>query len=222
MSPRVFLLILALVAVTPSLVEDMDEDIGEAIFHDNQKYLIYVYNQINKQHFLAFKEYCQSPDVLCTTMNPHVDEYQQFVEFIGAKLPEYFLIVDAENRKKYIMEGEVTPQSLKEFVENFHAGKLQAHISSEEEPEQNNKHLTHLVGKTVYNFVHSNPESYKIILFTTDITEICENCPQILEDFKELAQKMSSSGREFGYMDLVKNQHPDIRQEIVPVVAVYK
>lgn len=33
---------------------------------------------------------------------------------------------------------------------------------------------------------------------------------------------MHSDNRQFGYIDLVKNQHPDINQEVIPIVAVYK
>ena len=64
---------LLLVLVSSTLVEDMDEDIGEAIFHDNQLYLIYVYRQISEEYFVPFREYCNLPETFCTTMNPKVE-----------------------------------------------------------------------------------------------------------------------------------------------------
>lgn len=102
-------------------------------------------------------------------------------------------------------------ESIKQFVDSYHAGTLEPYVSSEELPTtQESSSITRLVGKTIFEFVHDGSENYKVILFTSDNTEICENCPQILQDFKELAEKMHSDSRNFGYIDLVKNQHPEI------------
>ena len=46
---RGILVLLLLLLTTCELVEDMDDDVGESIFHDGKIYLIYVYNNIKKE-----------------------------------------------------------------------------------------------------------------------------------------------------------------------------
>ena len=55
-------------------------------------------------------------------MNPKVDQYKPFVNFIGANRPSYFLILHAEQRKKYVMETEPTVENFQAFVEGFRQG----------------------------------------------------------------------------------------------------
>ena len=60
---------------------------------------------------------------------------------------------------------------------------------------QDNQYLTQLVGTTIYDFIHKSPETYNIIFFYAN-KEVCENCLDLLEDFKGLAKQMKSDTRK--------------------------
>ena len=54
MRVRVFLILL-LILVNSILVEDMDDDVGEAIFNYGDLYLIYAYKYQSDQYFVPFR-----------------------------------------------------------------------------------------------------------------------------------------------------------------------
>lgn len=107
-SVRIVLLVLVVSLSTSRLAENMDEEVGEAIFHDGEFYIVYVYKNIVREEFVPFREYCELPETMCTTMSPSVEIYDTFIEFIGEKKSSYFIIIDANNRKKYVMGTEPT------------------------------------------------------------------------------------------------------------------
>lgn len=47
-------------------------------------------------------------------MHPKLEQYQQFTDFIGARRPQYFIILNPQTRRKYMMDAdkEITVNSL--------------------------------------------------------------------------------------------------------------
>mgnify|MGYP003458972306 CR=1 FL=1 len=39
-------------------------------------------------------------------MNPKLEQYEQFTDFVGAQRPEYFIILNPQTRRKYILDVE--------------------------------------------------------------------------------------------------------------------
>ena len=74
---------------------------------------------------------------------------------------------------------------------------------------------------TLKDFLTSKP-SLKVLLLYAE-AEICELCFEVYEEIKKLAVQFSDREViEFGGLNLFRNQHPDLKEENVPIVLVFR
>lgn len=57
-------------------------------------------------------------------------------------------------------------------------------------------------------------------LYTED--ELCSNCHNVYLALEKSAKLYAGKGVEFGFFDLFKNQHKNLKEEDVPLILVYK
>lgn len=77
-------------------------------------YLIYVSTAEGKPP-QEFQTYCEQADHGCAYITPEVTEFDTFFEFMGVPNHDYYIIVDASHRRKYLLEKHPTGTTAFQF-----------------------------------------------------------------------------------------------------------
>jgi len=117
------------------------------------------------------------------------EKYAQHVQNLGITETPGILI--SEEPLKYLFEGEMTEEKLKEFFEGYAAGTLTAHLKSEPVPETNDDPVFVLVGSEFDNVIGKDKD-----VFVEFYAPWCGHC-------KRLAPEYEKVGEAFGDVDSV-------------------
>ncbi|KAI1293631.1 Protein disulfide-isomerase A3 [Halotydeus destructor] len=107
--------------------------------------------------------------------------------------------------KKYIMKEKFSVEAFESFVENFAEGKLEAHVKSEEEPEDNSGPVYTATGKNFDELV-TNTDADVLIEF---YAPWCGHCKKLAPTWEELGQTFKDeSGIRIVKLDATANDVP--------------
>ncbi|CAM6092292.1 unnamed protein product [Calypogeia fissa] len=126
---------------------------------------------------------------------------------------------DNSNGSKYLLEGEVTRQSLKGFVINYKEGRLKVHFKSEPIPKKNKGDVKVVVGKTFDKLVLKNPKDVLLLVSTS----YCHDCESVTKSFTKLAKNYKDlTSIVFAKVDASKNDHPELKVQNYPTILLYR
>lgn len=106
--------------------------------------------------------------------------------------------------KKYVLNEKFSVEALQNFVENFVAGKLEAHVKSEEIPEDNSGPVTTVVGKN-FDDVVTNSEKDVFIEF---YAPWCGHCKKLAPIWEELGEELKNEDVTIAKLDATANDVP--------------
>ena len=106
--------------------------------------------------------------------------------------------------KKYVLNEKFSVEALQDFVENFAAGKLEAHVKSEEIPEDNSGPVTTVVGKN-FDDVVTNTDKDVLIEF---YAPWCGHCKKLAPIWEELGEELKNEDVTIAKLDATANDVP--------------
>ena len=130
-------------------------------------------------------------------IQPNNPDYYQLLQFIGYTENEYFLIIDANTKRKYIKP--ITSESITSNISIYSANdllsfeykflfkELHPYFSSQSLPTEVNQRCTKLVGKNVGEFLRRQ-ERVKVVLLYT-LSDNCPSCDRILQLYIPFAER---------------------------------
>src|SRR5690606_16086706 len=131
---------------------------------------------------------------------------------IEARLAEFLLIKDEdlpqvrivktdaeEEVTSYLLEKEITPENLENFLNDFFGGKLQPYYKSEEIPSEQNESVYKLVGKN-FNEIVMDQNKHVLVMF---YAPWCPHCQQLEPEYVKLAEYFKER-RELGNILIAK------------------
>uniref|UniRef100_A0A183IPG3 Protein disulfide-isomerase n=1 Tax=Soboliphyme baturini TaxID=241478 RepID=A0A183IPG3_9BILA len=115
-----------------------------------------------------------------------------------------FILILNDKGQKFVMEKNFSIDNVKEFVDDFLAGKLPVHVKSEDIPEKNEGPVIVAVGKTFHDIVGQDKDV--LIEF---YAPWCGHCKNLAPIYEELATKMKDEDNiVIAKMDATANEVP--------------
>jgi protein disulfide isomerase len=135
--------------------------------------------------------------------------YKDQMTTFGVENKEVSLVIDDfKGSLKYRSEDEVTQESMKKFVTDYLAGKLEPYIKSLPPPEKQEGPVTVVVGKTFNDIVMDPTKDVMIELYAP----WCGHCKSLEPIYKQLAEKIQKEGVSnvvIAKMDATVNDSPN-------------
>jgi len=116
----------------------------------------------------------------------------QIFDASNEELPMIGIIKVQERMKKYYMDGEITRENIKKFVENYLEKKVRPYIQSEPIPEEKyDEDMRVLVGKTFSEVVYDNEKNVLVSFCSAkknncQMTDVAKIVARRLKDRKDL------------------------------------
>ncbi|KAL3321228.1 Protein disulfide-isomerase A3 [Cichlidogyrus casuarinus] len=124
------------------------------------------------------------------------------IDWLKGKKP---IVTVMDKKQKYIMSEEFSYDSFKDFVKKFESGKIEAHLKSEQEPEDQPDAVVKVVAKSFDKLVR-DPTKFAMIEF---FAPWCGHCKSLKPIYEELAQKLKDhKDIVIGAMDATVNDVP--------------
>lgn len=113
--------------------------------------------------------------------------------------------LDNEDGSRYLLESDLTVESLKDFAADFYARKLPLYYKSDPVPAQNDGLVKIVVGKTVEKIVMDDTKD--VFLFVH--APWCATCEKVGRNFEKLAKHVQDvSSLVMAKYDANSNEHP--------------
>merc|ERR1712039_928686 len=143
------------------------------------------------------------------------EKYAQHVQNLG--ITETPGIMISEEPLKYLYEGELTEEKLKEFFEGYAAGTLTAHLKSEPVPETNDEPVFVLVGSEFENVVGKDKD-----VFVEFYAPWCGHCKRLAPEYENVGKAFEDvESVVIAKVDATENDTPeDIKG--FPTLIFYK
>jgi len=106
--------------------------------------------------------------------------------------------------KKFVMEEEFSMDSLRKFLEDYQAGKLEAHMKSEPVPASNDAGVKVAVAKNFDELVTNSQKDVLVEFYAP----WCGHCKKLTPVYDELGEKMADENVEIVKMDATANDVP--------------
>jgi len=128
------------------------------------------------------------------------------------------ILTDSKNKKFVHPEGELTPDSVKEFMQSYVDGKLEPFLKSAEPPEENDGPVTVVVGKTFDELV-TNAEKDVLVEF---YAPWCGHCKKLEPEYNDLGERLADEdGIVIAKMDATENDAPEIQIQGFPTLYFF-
>jgi len=115
-------------------------------------------------------------------------------------------IDDSKNSLKYKFKKEFNVDNLKEFIDDFVAGKIKPYIKSSPVPENNNEPVKVVVGETFNDIVMDPSKDVLLEMYAP----WCGHCKKLEPIYKELAESLSDVPTiTIAKMDATSNDSPN-------------
>lgn len=138
--------------------------------------------------------------------------------FTGESPITIMAFVTAGDGPKYLHEGELTFEGVKDFVEGFLANKLPPHYKSQAIPEQNNEDVKVAVGRNFEEMVLDESKDTLLELYAPN----CHYCHDLEPIYKKLAKRLRSiPSLSIVKMDGLANEHPCAKPDGYPTILFY-
>jgi len=112
------------------------------------------------------------------------EKYAQHVQNLGITETPGLMISDEP--LKYLFEGEMTEEKLKEFFDGYAAGTLNAHLKSEAVPETNDEPVYVLVGSEFSNVIGKDKD-----VFVEFYAPWCGHCKRLAPEYEKVGEAFS-------------------------------
>lgn len=213
---KIFLKYAKYEAINPFNVELVGESIGAKI-----PLLVYFDQDINKEHIRVLKSIYPSIKnnfiIMQNRLKTNFErEYAEILGITTKNAPALMIVIIQEKITKFKLEKTFTIKSVGQFLYDFLHNKLETHLISEKETEDDeNVYLKNVNSQNMRNLL-LNKKLDKIILFYTNN---CQGCPDALKTVEKIAKKFLNTNIYFGKINVAKNEVPDMTN--IPGLAFF-
>ena len=180
----------------PQLIE-FSEDYIEPIFGKGNPAVILFTNDKEASFNKVFSQAAGElqGEILFVVSGTENGIQQRLAEFVGvdaAQAPTIRLLAPGEEMRKFVFHGQLstlTVNSIKEFIQDFKAGTLRAHMKSEPEPTNLPGQVTVIVG-TTYDKIVNDPTKDVLVKF---YAPWCGHCKTLAPIWDELAAHVAGN-----------------------------
>jgi protein disulfide-isomerase A1 len=147
---------------------------------------------------------------------------QRLAEYVGvtaADLPSVRIHDTRTDLKKFNMSGDITAENVEQFVADWEAGNLKAHLKSEEIPATNDEPVKILVGGNFHSIVFDETKDVLVEFYAP----WCGHCKKLSPIWDELALKLQSSNPNIviAKMDSTANEVEEVSVQGFPTLKWY-
>lgn len=173
----------------------------------------------------AFTSALQSMNTQCLLLRskltePNSDKLAEMLDISPKDFPTLRVIrFGVARNHKYKMEGEITEESIKEFMTNFVQKKVEEYYRSEEIPAEKDQIVHKVVSLNFDEFTFYKDKDV-VLLIDSDFSS---NDSGLTSVFEAVAEKLS--GKKdivFGRLNVHKNDVPHVNVHTLPMVYIYK
>lgn len=212
----------------PTLIEFSEEYI-EPIF-GQRKAAIILFRAPGDNESAFFKTFTEAAktlkgsDVLFVESGVTEGIQGRLAEFLGvdeSSTPTIRLIDPSQDMKKYHFPGSVASLSIdevKNFIDDFKAGKLQVFLKSQEIPADDGKALKTVVGKSFKNIVINSDND----VFVKFYAPWCGHCKSMAPAYEQLAEELKDvPGLVIADFDATANEVEEVNIEGFPTLKFF-
>jgi len=146
---------------------------------------------------------------------------QRLAEYIGvteSQCPTLRIVLPNEDMKKFNFEGEITSDSIKNFVDDWHTGRLKPFFKSEPIPETNDEPVKILVGKNFHDIVINNDNNVIVEFYAP----WCGHCKSLAPIYDALAKRLENiKDLTIAKMDATANEVDGVNVKGFPTIKFY-
>lgn len=212
------------------LLVDFNHDSAQRIFGGEIKSHLLMFLSKEAGHIEKYAEPAKEiakdyrGQVLFVSINADEDDHQRILEFFGMKkeeVPAMRLIRLEEDMAKYKPETEeISPETIKSFVEKFIKGDLKQHLLSEELPEDWDKTGVKTLVATNFDEVVFNKDKDVLVEF---YAPWCGHCKQLVPIYDQLGENYKDSETVvIAKMDATINELEHTKITSFPTIKLYK
>ncbi|KAJ6700912.1 PROTEIN DISULFIDE ISOMERASE [Salix koriyanagi] len=148
------------------------------------------------------------------------NQAKPFLTLLGIEDSENTVVSAFDNRmsSKYLLESNPTPSNIEEFCSRLLHGTLSPYFKSQPIPDNKEKILQVIVGKTLDDLVLSSPKNVLLEVYTP----WCINCETTTKQIEKLAKHfMGVDNLVFARIDASANEHPKLQVDDYPTLLFY-
>lgn len=148
------------------------------------------------------------------------NQAKPFLTLLGIEDSENTVVSAFDNRmsSKYLLESNPTPSNIEEFCSRLLHGTLSPYFKSQPIPDNKEKILQVIVGKTLDDLVLSSPKNVLLEVYTP----WCINCETTTKQIEKLAKHfMGLDNLVFARIDASANEHPKLQVDDYPTLLFY-
>ncbi|RZC35834.1 protein disulfide-isomerase [Asbolus verrucosus] len=177
------------------LIVEFNHETAQKIFGGDIKSHLLLFLNKGEDHFEKVTEAARSvakpfkEQVLFVTIDASEEDHQRILEFFGMKkdeVPAARLIKLEEDMAKYKPESnELTSDSIKQFVEDFLAGKLKQHLLTQDLPEDWDKEPVKVLVASNFDKIAFDSEKDVLVEF---YAPWCGHCKQLAPIYDKVGE----------------------------------
>ncbi|KAL3610632.1 hypothetical protein D5086_001652 [Populus alba] len=148
------------------------------------------------------------------------NQAKPFLTLFGIEDSENTVVTAFDNRmsSKYLLESNPTPSNIEEFCLRLLHGSLSPYFKSQPIPDNKEKILQVVVGKTLDDLVLSSPKNVLLEVYTP----WCISCETTTKQIEKLAKHFKGvDNLVFARIDASANEHPKLQVDDYPTLLFY-
>lgn len=148
------------------------------------------------------------------------NQAKPFLTLFGIEDSENTVVTAFDNRmsSKYLLESNPTPSNIEEFCSRLLHGSLSPYFKSQPIPDNKEKILQVVVGKTLDDLVLSSPKNVLLEVYTP----WCISCETTTKQIEKLAKHFKGvDNLVFARIDASANEHPKLQVDDYPTLLFY-
>ncbi|CAO2816580.1 unnamed protein product [Amaranthus hypochondriacus] len=142
------------------------------------------------------------------------------MDFLGVTgdAPRVLAYTGNADRRKFFMEGEITSDNIKSFIDDFLVDKLKPFYKSEPIPQTNEGDVKIVVGKNIEEIVLDESKDVLLEIYAP----WCSHCQELEPKYNRLAKHLKGiDSLLVTKMDGTKNEHPKAPSQGFPTILFY-